>query len=125
MVDEQRCASELQALRQDAIAFVGGQVGRLAVLVNRGVGVSEICSCVLQKVLAIDVAQELIDCCRKHQQWSPLFEDVEARIALFQGDVDRADRSGLICSIIPAQLFNGLLKSARLGGMKKNLVNSW
>ena len=76
--------------------FVGGQVGRLVALVNRGVNpvfleIYEELRC-LQKVLAIDVAQELIDCCRKHQQWSPLFEDVEARIALFRGDVDQAEQ---------------------------------
>ena len=40
----------------------------------------------LQKVLAVHISQELIDCCRRHQIWSPYFDDVEARICLFQDE---------------------------------------
>ena len=45
----------------------------------------------LQKVRAVYVSQELIDCCRRHRQWSPLFEDVQARIWMFLGEYERAD----------------------------------
>ena len=45
----------------------------------------------MQKVFCVDVAEELIECCKRHQQWSPLFEDVEARIALFRGDTKKAE----------------------------------
>ena len=46
----------------------------------------------LQKVRAVDVSEALIDCCRRHQQWLPLFEDVEARIWLFRGERERAEQ---------------------------------
>jgi len=45
----------------------------------------------LQKVRAVYVSQELIDCCRRHRQWFPLFEDVQARIWMFLGDRERAE----------------------------------
>jgi len=45
----------------------------------------------LQKVRAVYVSQELIDCCRRHRQWSPLFEDVQARIWMFLGEYERAE----------------------------------
>jgi len=45
----------------------------------------------LQKLGCIDVSEEIIDCCKKRRQWSPLFEDVEARIALFRGEEERAE----------------------------------
>ena len=44
----------------------------------------------LQKVLAVHISQDLIDCCRRHQIFSPYFDDVEARIWLFQNDRKRA-----------------------------------
>ena len=44
----------------------------------------------LQKVRAVYVSQALIACCRRHRLWTPLFEDVEARIWLFLGDRARA-----------------------------------
>ena len=46
----------------------------------------------LQKVGAVDVSQALIDCCLRHRQWLPLFEDVEARIWLFHGEWERAEQ---------------------------------
>lgn len=46
----------------------------------------------LQKVRAVDVSEALIDCCRRHQQWLALFEDVEARIWLFRGERERAEQ---------------------------------
>ena len=45
----------------------------------------------LQQFCCVDVSEEIIKCCKKHQQWSPLFEDVEARIALFRGETERAE----------------------------------
>ena len=45
----------------------------------------------LQQFGCVDVSEEIIKCCKKHQQWSPLFEDVEARIALFRGETERAE----------------------------------
>ena len=46
----------------------------------------------LQKVGAVDVAQALIDCCLRHQQWLALFEDVQARIWMFLGEWERAEQ---------------------------------
>ena len=46
----------------------------------------------LQKVRAVHVSQELIDCCRRHRQWFALFEDVQARIWMFLGDRERAEQ---------------------------------
>ena len=46
----------------------------------------------LQKVGAVYVSQALIECCLRHQQWLPLFEDVEARIWLFLGEHERAEQ---------------------------------
>ena len=45
----------------------------------------------LQKVGAVHVSQALIECCLRHRQWLPLFEDVEARIWLFLGERERAE----------------------------------
>ena len=45
----------------------------------------------LQEVLAVYVSQALIDCCQRHQLWTPLFEDVEARIWIFLGERHRAE----------------------------------
>ena len=45
----------------------------------------------LQQVGAVYVSEALINCCRRHQQWLPLFEDVEARIWLFLGEHERAE----------------------------------
>ena len=96
MAEEQRFVSDQgQALRLEAMAICrqAGWPPRCLGQSGFTPGVSEIYEelrC-LQQVLAVDVAQELIDCCRKHQQWTPLFEDVEARIALFNGDVDQAE----------------------------------
>ena len=44
----------------------------------------------LQRVLAVHISQDLIDCCRRHQICSPYFDDVEARIWLFQDERKRA-----------------------------------
>ena len=60
---------------------------------THGIGVPEIYEelrC-LQKVLAVHVSQALIDCCLRHDLWTPFFEDVEARIWLFLGDRKRAE----------------------------------
>ena len=46
----------------------------------------------LQKVGAVYVSQALIECCLRHKQWLPLFEDVEARIWLFLGEWERAEQ---------------------------------
>ena len=46
----------------------------------------------LQKVGAVHVSQALIECCLRHRQWLPLFEDVEARIWLFLGERERAEQ---------------------------------
>ena len=46
----------------------------------------------LQKVRAVHVSQALIDCCRRHRQWFPLFEDVQARIWMFLGERERAEQ---------------------------------
>ena len=46
----------------------------------------------LQRVGAVYVSQALIGCCLRHQQWLPLFEDVEARIWLFLGERERAEQ---------------------------------
>ena len=46
----------------------------------------------LQKVGAVYVSQALIECCLRHKQWLPLFEDVEARIWLFLGERERAEK---------------------------------
>ena len=58
------------------------------------IGVSEVYEelrC-LQKVLAVYISQDLINCCRRHHLWSPFFEDVEARIWLFLDDRERAQK---------------------------------
>ena len=56
-------------------------------------GVREIYAevCELQKVRAIYISQNLIDCSLKYNFWFPLFEDVEARIWMFLGDYKRAE----------------------------------
>ena len=46
----------------------------------------------LQRVGAVYVSQALIECCLRHQQWLPLFEDVEARIWMFLGERERAEQ---------------------------------
>ena len=46
----------------------------------------------LQKVLAVHISQELIDCCRRYNIRSPYLEDVEARIWLFLDDRERAQK---------------------------------
>ena len=93
--DPHHTGASLQALREDAIAICRQAGWSPRCLGQQGAkpGVTEIYEelrC-LQHVLAVDVAQALIDCCRMHQQWTPLFEDVEARIALFQGEVQNPD----------------------------------
>ena len=52
----------------------------------------------LQKARAVYVSQALIDCCKRHRLWFPLFEDVQARIWVFLGQRERAE-----------QLWQGLL----------------
>ena len=85
----------LLALRQEAMALCrqAGWSPRHLGQQDAKPGVSEIYEELrwLQKARAVDLSQELIECSRKHQQWSPLFQDVEARIALFQGEVERAE----------------------------------
>ena len=126
MVDEQRCASDpLQALRQDAIAICrrAGWSPRRLGQEGGEPGVSEIYEelrC-LQKVLAVDVAQELIDCCRRHQQWSPLFEDVEARIALFRGEVAQAEQIWTRLLNHPSPIVQRIAQKALVSlGMKRD-----
>ena len=46
----------------------------------------------LQKVGAVFVSQALIECCLRHKQWLPLFEDVQARIWMFLGERERAEQ---------------------------------
>ena len=84
-----------EALRNDALAIcrVAGWSPRCIGAEQFEIGVSEIYEelrC-LQRVYCVDIAEELIECCKNHQQWSPLFEDVEARIALFRGETERAE----------------------------------
>ena len=84
-----------EALRNDALAIcrTAGWSPRCIGTEQFKIGVCEIYEelrC-LQKVFCVDVAEELIQCCKKYQHWSPLFEDVEARIALFRGETERAE----------------------------------
>ena len=84
-----------EALRNDALAIcrAAGWSPRCIGAELFEIGVSEIYEelrC-LQRVYCVDIAEELIECCKNHQQWSPLFEDVEARIALFRGETERAE----------------------------------
>ena len=83
------------ALQSDALIICKqlGWTPRCIGKLTHGIGVPEIYEelrC-LQKVLAVHVSQALIDCCRRHDLWTPLFEDVEARIWLFLGDRKRAE----------------------------------
>ena len=84
-----------EALRNDARAIcrVAGWSPRCIGTDQFEIGVPEIYEelrC-LQHFCCVDVSEEIIKCCKKHQQWSPLFEDVEARIALFRGETERAE----------------------------------
>ena len=79
----------------------------------------------LQKVRAVYVSQALIECCLRHQQWLPLFEDVEARILLFLGEWERAEQrwqamlhhSSLVMREIAEKALNDL-KLERRSGLK-------
>ena len=79
----------------------------------------------LQKVRAVYVSQALIECCLRHQQWLPLFEDVEARIWLFLGERERAEQrwqamlhhSSLVMREIAEKALNDL-KLERRSGLK-------
>ena len=79
----------------------------------------------LQKVRAVYVSQALIECCLRHQQWLPLFEDVEARIWLFLGEWERAEQrwqamlhhSSLVMREIAEKALNDL-KLERESGLK-------
>ena len=83
------------ALRQEAIDICDrfGWTPRCIGYGEHKIGVPEIYEELrfLQKVLAVYVSQALIDCCQRHQLWTPLFEDVEARIWLFLGERRRAE----------------------------------
>ena len=67
----------------------------------------------------------MIDCCLRHQQWLPLFEDVEARIWLFLGEWERAEQrwqallhhSSSVMREIAEKALNGL-KLERESGLK-------
>ena len=96
MVDQTPSRSaQAEALREEAIALCK-RAGWSPKCIGTGqfkIGVCEIYEelrC-LQKVYCVDVSEQLIECCRRHQQWSPLFEDVEARIALFRGETNKAE----------------------------------
>ena len=83
------------ALQSEALSICeqAGWTPRCIGKQTHGIGVPEIYEelrC-LQKVLAVHVSQALIECCRSHDLWTPLFEDVEARIWLFLGDRTRAE----------------------------------
>ena len=84
------------ALQSEALVICeqAGWTPRCIAQQTHGIGVPEIYEelrC-LQKVLAVHVSQALIDCCRRHDLWTPLFEDVEARIWLFLGERQRAEK---------------------------------
>ena len=83
------------ALRDEALALcrAAGWSPRCIGTVQFEIGVPEIYEELrfLQQFCCVDVSEEIIKCCKKHQQWSPLFEDVEARIALFRGETERAE----------------------------------
>ena len=91
----QPASAHAEALRNDVLAIcrTAGWSPRCIGTDQFKIGVAEIYEelrC-LQQVRCVDVAEELIECCRAHRQWSPLFEDVEARIALFRGETERAE----------------------------------
>ena len=91
----QPSSAPTEALRNEALTICrnAGWSPRCIGTERFKIGVSEIYEelrC-LQKVFCVDVAEELIQCCKQRQQWSPLFEDVEARIALFRGETERAE----------------------------------
>ena len=88
-------SAQAEVLREEAIALCkrAGWSPQCIGTERFKIGVSEVYEemrC-LQKVYCVDISEELIECCRKHQQWSPLFEDVEARIALFRGETNKAE----------------------------------
>ncbi len=88
-------SASVEALREEAIALCqrAGWSPQCIGTERFKIGVYEIYEelrC-LQKIRCVDVAEDLIECCRRHQHWSPLFEDVEARIALFRGETERAE----------------------------------
>ena len=76
----------------------------------------------LQKVRAVYVSQELIDCCRSHRQWFPLFEDVQARIWMFLGDRDRAEQQWQSLLHHSNQLVRELAQKALTNLEKKQLT---
>lgn len=87
--------AQARALREEAIALCkrAGWSPQCIGTERFKIGVSEIYEelrC-LQKVCCVDISEELIECCRKHRQWSPLFDDVEARIAMFRGETNKAE----------------------------------
>lgn len=87
--------AQAKALREEAIALCkrAGWSPQCIGTERFKIGVSEIYEelrC-LQKVCCVDISEELIECCRTHRQWSPLFDDVEARIAMFRGETNKAE----------------------------------
>jgi hypothetical protein len=88
-------SAQAEVLREEAIALCkrSGWSPQCIGTEQFKIGVSEIYEelrC-LQKVCCVDISEELIECCRKHRQWSPLFDDVEARIAMFRGETNKAE----------------------------------
>ena len=71
----------------------------------------------LQKVRAVHVSQALIACCRRHRLWTPLFEDVEARIWMFLGDRARAQARWTDLLLHPDSNLRGMAEKA-LAGLK-------
>ncbi len=71
----------------------------------------------LQKVRAVHVSQALIACCRRHRLWTPLFEDVEARIWMFLGDRARAQARWTDLLHHPDSNLRGMAEKA-LAGLK-------
>ena len=88
-------SAQAEVLREEAIALCkrAGWSPQCIGTERFKIGVSEIYEelrC-LQKVCCVDISEELIECCRKHRQWSPLFDDVLARIALLRGETNKAE----------------------------------
>ena len=76
----------------------------------------------LQKVRAVHVSQELIDCCRRHRQWFPLLEDVQARIWMFLGDRERAEQPWQDLLLHSSPLVRELAQKALTNLEKKKLT---
>ena len=62
-------------------------------------GVRGLCRSATAAVRAVYVSQALIDCCKRHRLWFPLFEDVQARIWVFLRQRERAEQLWRSCCI--------------------------